>query len=320
MMTARPVLTLAHSGDPDDVFMWWPLTGKVLPDGKIIPGRNAEARIDTGRFKFRAVPGDISVFNRRASAEAPYDITALSVRAFADVTDRYVLTRCGGSFGEGYGPKVVCLAQNKNIRCEGCLSKESVRIAVPGLRTSAFLALGLLLGPDAMRNGARFVEMPFDRIIPAVVRGEADAGLVIHEGQVSFQDVGLREVIDLGAWWKETRALPLPLGVNAIKRDLADRFGPGTLAEVSGLLSSSLRFALKNFDESIDVTMPFARANAQTSGTRPPPRERVEHYVRMYVTERTTDMGDAGRHSIITLLEQGAGAGLCPAPSRVEVV
>ncbi len=320
MPATRPILTLAHSADPDDVFMWWPITGKMNPDATPRPRADGEPRIDTGRFRFRAVPGDISEFNRLAAGPAPYDLTALSVRAWGEVADRYALTRCGSSFGEGYGPKVVCRAAADAIGCFNCLKPAAVRIAVPGKRTSAFLALGLLLGGDAMKHEARFVEMPFDRIIPTVVGGEADAGLVIHEGQIAFAEAGLREVVDLGRWWGETRKAPLPLGVNAVKRDLDARFGAGSLAEVSGVLSASLAHALAHRDESIEATMPFAEANAARSGTPRPARADVARYIDMYVTDLTRDMGERGREAIRRFLADGAAAGLCPSVARVEVV
>lgn len=310
-------LTLAHSGDPDDAFMWWPITGKVSADPP--HAQTSPPALDTGRFRFRAVPGDIADFNRLAAAAAPYDITALSVRAYADVSHRYVITACGSSFGEGYGPKVVTRAAS-NIKCEGCLARPDIRIAVPGLRTSAFLALGLLLGPEIARQSARFIELPFDRIIPTILRGEVDAGLVIHEGQVTFREAGLREVIDLGAWWQETRGLPLPLGINAVKRDLDTRFGPGTLTEVARLLRASLDYALAHRDESVEYTMPFARLNAKSAGLPEPSRATVERYLDMYVTRLTIDMGATGRRAIERLFTEGAQPGLSPPVPQLDIL
>ncbi|CAG0958932.1 1,4-dihydroxy-6-naphthoate synthase [Phycisphaerales bacterium] len=318
-------LTLAHSGDPDDAFMWWPITGKVNPavtahgPGFSAFSVSAHRAIATGRFLFIPIPGDIAEFNRLAAGVAPYDITALSVRAYADVSDRYVITACGSSFGEGYGPKVVTRV-NSSVRCEGCLARPDVRIAVPGLRTSAFLTLGLMLGADVARRPGKYVELPFDRIIPAVVKGEVDAGLVIHEGQVMFGEAGLREVVDLGAWWQETRGVPLPLGINAVKRDLDARFGSGTVAAVSRLLRASLDHALTNRDESVEYTMPYARLNAKNAGLPEPSREIVEKYLDMYVTPLTVDMGEVGRRAISRLFEDGAAAGLCPRVERLDVV
>jgi 1,4-dihydroxy-6-naphthoate synthase len=320
-----PMLTLAHSADPDDCFMWWPITGKINPDGSAYAGRDGRARIDTGDFSFHAVPGDISVFNRlaaRGDAEggAPYDITALSVRAYADVQDRYVITTCGSSFGDGYGPKIVARADNAEIVNEASLRSADVKIAVPGLRTSAFMTLGLLLGADAMKRLDRFVEMPFDTIIPAVRDKHVSAGLVIHEGQVTFAQAGLRQVIDLGAWWKKHRGLALPLGINAVKRDLDARFGAGTIGEVSRLLQASLDYAMSHRDESIAYTMPFAAINAKNSGTDAPTTELVEKYVDMYVTDLTVDMGRDGQTAIEWLLKEGHEAGLCPRVAEIEVV
>lgn len=313
-------LTLAHSGDPDDAFMWWPLTGKVNPDGTPAPGRGTEPRITSPRFRFRAVPGDISAFNTLASTTAPYDITALSVRAWAGVASTYVITNAGSSFGDGYGPKVVVRADNADISCQQCLKDPEVRIAVPGLRTSAFLTLGLMLGKEIASQPDKFVEAPFDQIIPLVRDRTVGAGLVIHEGQVTFAQAGLKEIIDLGKWWKHSHGLPLPLGVNAIKRDLDTRFGAGSVAEVARLLEQSLDYALAHRSESIDYTMPYAALNAQTSGTPAPSFDTVERYIDMYVTDLTVDMGQRGRTAIEWLLKEGAEAGLCPRVDEVGVV
>jgi 1,4-dihydroxy-6-naphthoate synthase len=303
-----------------------------MPDGTPYAGREGRARIETGRFTFRAVPGDISHFNAIAAGasvgphDGPYDITALSVRAWAGVADRYVLTAVGGSFGEGYGPKLVCRTGGaEDTMTVETLRSAGVRIAVPGVRTTAFLTLGLLLGKGAMADASRFVEVAFDQIIPAVrdgraKGGEIHAGLVIHEGQVTFRDAGLREIADLGAWWQRTRGLPLPLGVNAIRRDLDERCGPGTVREVAALLEQSLDYAMTHRDEAIEYTMPYALLNAKTSGTAAPTRDVVERYVDMYVTELTRDMGQQGRTAIEWLLREGAEAGLCPAVVDVDVV
>jgi 1,4-dihydroxy-6-naphthoate synthase len=322
-------LTLAHSGDPDDAFMWWPLTGKVWPDGSPRGGRDAGARIASDRFSFTAVPGDISQFNRlaaRSDAEggAPYDITALSVRAWADVAARYLMTNCGSSFGEGYGPKLVCAAGSSLADVAAlreALAAESCRIAVPGLRTSAFMTMCLMLGDAAQtaRERGQFIEVAFDQIIPAVRDGRAEVGLVIHEGQVLYERAGMRLVQDLGAWWKQSHGLPLPLGVNAIKRDLDARFGPGSIREVAGLLERSLDHAMQHRDESIDYTMAFAELNAKASAIDPPDRDTVERYIDLYVTALTVDMGQEGATAIRWLLNDGAAAGLCPAVSSEDI-
>jgi 1,4-dihydroxy-6-naphthoate synthase len=315
-------LSLAHSGDPDDAFMWWPLTGKVWPDGSPRGTRDSEPRISSDRFAFKAVPGDISQFNRLAATPdahggAPYDITALSVRAWADVADRYVMTNCGSSFGEGYGPKLVCPASSPftDLTSLRAAIAGSCKVAVPGLRTSAFMTMCLMLGDVAgpARDRGAFVEVPFDQIIPAVRAGKADVGLVIHEGQVLYERAGLRLLQDLGVWWKKTRGVPLPLGVNAIKRDLDERFGAGSIREVAGLLERSLDYAMQHRDESIDYTMAFAELNAKTSGIEAPDRDTVERYIDLYVTALTVDMGQEGATAIRWLLDDGAAAGLCPA-------
>jgi 1,4-dihydroxy-6-naphthoate synthase len=318
-------LTLAHSGDPDDAFMWWPLTGKVHPDGSPHTGNDAKPRIDGGEFVFRAVPGDIAVFNKLAARPdtaggAPYDITALSARAWTDVADRYAITDCGGSFGDGYGPKVITRSNNALINCINCLKSPYSLIAVPGLKTTACMTLQLALGGDASEHAKRFVELPFDKIIPAVMKSEVEAGLVIHEGQLTFKQMPLKQVIDLGAWWKQETGLPLPLGVNAIKRDLDDRYGMGTVQRVAQLLERSLDYAVTHRDESVDYTMEYAALNANTSGTPVPTRENVEQYLDMYVTELTVQMGQRGRTALEWLLREGAENGLCVPIEAIQPV
>lgn len=316
----RPVLTLAHSGDPDDAFMWWPLTGKVWPDGTPREGEGNGPAIDTGRFRFQAVPGDIEHFNRRAIEHADLDITAMSARAYAECAEKYVITRVGSSFGEGYGPKVVARRWDPDFDSVEDLKRPDVTVAVPGGRTSAFLVLGLLIGKPCFRPIERFVDTPFDRIIPAVVGEEVNCGLVIHEGQIQYEQAGLRLIVDLGVWWKTTRNLPLPLGVNAIKRDLDTRFGPGTCREVAKLLEASLRHATLRRSESLEYTMAFAKANAKTSGVAEPDLAQVDRYVSMYVTELTRDLGEAGKNAIDRMLREGAAAGLCPAVAAIDPI
>lgn len=313
-------LTLAHSGDPDDAFMWWPITGKVGPDGVPWKGADAKPVIDCGRFTFRAIPGDIEQFNRRAAEYGDYDITALSVRTYPDVRHRYAMTLCGGSFGEGYGPKVVVKSERYDLEKPEDLRDETRTIAIPGRRTTAYLVLSLLIGKTCMFRKERFVEKPFDEIIPAVVSGEVDAGLVIHEGQTSFEDAGLKQIVDLGSWWKQTRNLPLPLGINAIRRDFDGRFGEGSQSEIVGLLRKSIDYALAHRAESINYTLPYAVENARRSGTQVPTIEGVDKYVGMYVTKLTLDMGEAGTNAIQKLLNEGHAAGLCAHPGDVQGV
>lgn len=308
--------------------MWWPLTGKIEPprepwtdSASVKHARQVSPPpLDTYGFEFRALPADIEVLNRRAIAQGDLDITALSVRTYADVQDRYMITACGASFGDGFGPKVVVKVGNKSIRCEGCLARPEVRIAIPGRRTTAFLMLGMILGSDAAANKTKFVELPFDQIIGAVSRGEVDAGLVIHEGQLTFGDAGLRLIIDVGEWWKEKTGLKLPLGINAVRRDLDTRHGEGTLARVGGLLRQSVAYSMQRWDESVAYTLPFAEENVRRGGGQPPTMERLDRYCRMYVSEETRDMGEAGREAIRRLLSEGAAAGLCPAVSTIDVL
>lgn len=315
-------LTLAHSPDPDDVFMWWPLTGKIVPDASPAGYRVIEPpclpELRGSPFSFAPVPADIEVLNRVAlEPNSPqYDITALSARTWADVADRFVVTRCGASFGDGFGPKLVTkrdqTGSTVHIGCEGCLSKPGVTIAIPGFKTTAFLMLGMVLGAKVAGDRTRFVEMPFDQIIPAVRDGKVHAGLVIHEGQLTFADAGLRLVLDVGAWWKEKTGLKLPLGVNAVRRDLDARFGAGSLKHVGELLAASVRFSAARRDESTRYTIPWAEANAKRAGMATPSLERVDTYCRMYVSDETLDMGEAGRSAIERLLAEGHTAGLCP--------
>jgi 1,4-dihydroxy-6-naphthoate synthase len=318
-----PALTLAHSPDPDDAFMWWPITGKVNPDGSPRSGREAAPAIDTSPFQFRAVPADIEVLNRRAAAAGDLDITALSFRAYCDVKDRYAITRCGSSFGDGFGPKLVARAGDTRFESVQGAAAAGVRIAVPGKRTTAFLLLGMILGADALKDSAKFIELPFDQIIGAVARGEVDAGLVIHEGQLLFEEAGLRLVTDVGAWWKAKTGLPLPLGCNALRRDLDARFGVGSIARVSKLLRASVDYALAHRAESLEYTMPFALANAAKPGAEAsgrPTLERVDRYVSMYVNAWTVDMGEKGVDAVRRVLGEGARLGLCPDPGPVDVV
>lgn len=303
--------------------MWWPITGKITPTGEQV----APPRLDTGRFRFQALPADIEVLNRRAIATADLDITALSFRCWADVQDTYALTRCGSSFGDGFGPKVICKS-TPTARGVPALTLEQLRdprtrIAIPGTRTTAFLLLNMLLGPSAAadpRSASRFIEMPFHHVIPAVVDGRADAGLVIHEGQLTFVDAGLAMLADVGVWWKQETGLPLPLGCNAIRRDLDARFGGGTCAEIGRLLHASVLYALEHRDESVAYTLPFALANTAASGDgSSPDLARINRYIDMYVSAWTVDMGDAGIDAVRRVLNAGAAAGLCPLPRRLDV-
>lgn len=307
------VLTLGHSPDPDDAFMWWPITGMVLPDGTPVPGGSSRPAIQTGRFAFRAVPESIELLNQRAASAANLDITAVSARAYADVANHYIITSCGASFGDGYGPKLV-VREDSPLRSDWSIRAHRPVIGIPGTHTTAFLALSLLIA-----HPFDYVEMPFDKITSAVAQGRVGAGLIIHEAQLTFADLGLRQIADLGAWWKDETGLPLPLGLNTLRRDLEDRFGPGTFAELSGTLRRSIDYALAERTRSLEYAMTFAMSNT-TPGEPTIPRARVDEFVSMYVNGFTRDMGDLGRAAIERLLSRGAEMGLCPAVDRIEIV
>jgi len=304
--TARPKpgLTLAHSADADDVFMWWPLTGKV---DAADPQRLIEPpAIDTGPFVYRSLPADIQQLNLRAVTTSDLDITAISYAAYAHCAASYVITSCGSSFGDGYGPKLVAPAAQAGITLAE-VRRRRWRIAVPGRHTTAFLVLSVLLG----RDGFVPVELPFDRIIDQVHSGRVDAGLVIHEGQLLFGDRGLSLVADMGAWWKEQTGLPLPLGANAVNRRLEGRFGPGTLKRVVGSLKESIDHALANRDESLAYSMTFSPLKTSAA---------LERYIDMYVNRWTVDAGSEGIEAVQLLLRRGADIGLLPDPGPVEML
>jgi 1,4-dihydroxy-6-naphthoate synthase len=279
-------LRIGYSADPDDAFMWWPLFG----DG----GRGP--RIDTGRFTFEPALDDIQALNERAE-RGELEITAMSCAQYPFVCDRYALTACGASMGEGYGPKLVATRP---------MSLEALRgasIAVPGERTSAFAALCLMLG----RRSFQPMFVAFDQIVERITAGDCDAGVVIHEGQLTFGDAGLHLIADLGAWWSEREGLPLPLGVNAVQRNL----GSAAIAEISGILLRSVEYALAHREESIAHALKHARG--MEAGL-------ADRYVAMYVNRWTLDFGAQGREAVRRFLAQCADAGLTPRVDEVEVV
>ncbi len=311
-------LTLAHSPDPDDVFMWWPITGMIDPSdhARIIK----PPVLDTGRFAFNALPADIDVLNRRAIEVGDLEITALSIFAWSQVSTRYALTCCGSSFGEGYGPKLVIRATELGSASSTRAMTTSVSpisgigelptdplIAIPGTRTTAFLLLSLALQGKPFR----ILEMPFDQILDAVASKRADAGLLIHQSQLTFSDLGLKQIIDLGEWWGQHTRLPLPLGGNALRLDLEDRFGPGTLGEITNLLDRSIRHALANRDESTRYAMMFAPEIS---------RAQADRYIDMYVSNLTIDAGDRGLAAIQRLLDEAARANMGLNPGIVRMI
>jgi len=270
-------ICIAHSPDSDDAFMFYGL---------------ASGRVPSNGFQLEHVLSDIETLNR-AAFEARYEITAVSFHAYAHLTDRYVLLPHGGSMGDRYGPIVVAKPQ-------GVSSIEGVRVAVPGELTTAFLTLRLF------DPSVRHVVMAFDLIEGAVLRDEVAAGLLIHEGQLTYADLGLKKIVDLGEWWADrTGGLPLPLGGNVIRRDLGEQ----AIAELSGLLRDSIAYGLAHRDEAVQYAMKFGRGLD---------RARTDRFVGMYVNDLTLDYGERGRAAIDRLLGDAWEAGLLPRRPHVE--
>jgi len=251
-------------------------------------------KIDTGGLVFKEVIEDIERLNHRA-VEGELDVTALSVHAYGYLMDQYALLACGGSFGDKVGPIVVA----KRPMSVGELA--DARIAVPGTMTSAYLLLKLLL------MNFRFEVVRFDKIMDAVNSGEVEAGLLIHEGQIRYEQMGLHLVIDLGKWWHADTGLPVPLGVNGVRKSL----GMETARQIARLLRASIRYAQKNSAEAVAYAMQYARGlDAATT----------EQFVGMYVNALTADMGEKGREAVRLLLTRGYHAAMVPRPVAVEVV
>jgi 1,4-dihydroxy-6-naphthoate synthase len=274
------LIRVGHSPDPDDAFMFHAL---------------ANGKIDTGDLEFRHELVDIETLNQRA-LKGELEVTALSVHGYAYVADRYALLPCGASMGDRYGPMVVAREAMKVADLEG------KRIAVPGTRTTAFLALRLLLG-----NRFEFEVVPFDQILAAVRERKVDAGLIIHEGQLTYDRIGLRLVVDLGAWWHEQTGLPLPLGANGIRKDL----GPALMRRVGRLLKQSIEYALTHRDEALDYALQYGRDLDRSDADR---------FVGMYVNDWTLDFGPKGREAVDLLLRRGHEAGVIPAAVSAEFV
>lgn len=302
-------LTLAHSPDADDLVMWWPLAGMRDVEGRPLGGTDGQPTLDTRGFTFDPVAADIQALNERATNTGDLDITAISAFTYPFVQDRYRITACGGSFGDGYGPKIV-VRQDSSVMCEGCLRGQRPRFAVPGDRTTAFLVLSVLMdGPF------EYEAMPFHEITGAVAEGRADAGVLIHEAQLTHGELGLREVADLGAWWKQETGLLLPLGLNVIRRDLNERFGAGSEQTVAALLSESVAHARAH----PEACRRFLLARV---GERPEWRDDalVERYLGMYVNDLTADMGMAGTEALEHLFQEAAARDLCPAVGALDTI
>jgi 1,4-dihydroxy-6-naphthoate synthase len=276
----KQVINVGHSPDPDDAFMFYAL---------------AHDKLDTGGLEFRHELMDIETLNRRA-LRGELEVSAVSIHAYAHLLDKYALLPSGCSMGDRYGPMVVSRSLKTIDQLRGAT------IAVPGTLTTAFLALKLLIGDDFTP-----VVMPFDAILGAVERGQAPAGLIIHEGQLTYQNQGLDLVVDLGVWWQEKTGLPLPLGGNVVRRDL----GPAVIRQVSSLLKQSIRYALDHRQDALSYALAYARDMD---------RSLADRFVGMYVNEWTLDYGERGRAAVRRLLEEGYKAGVIPSPVAVEFV
>jgi len=274
-------ISIAHSPDSDDAFMFYALaTNKVR-----VPG-----------LRFTHTLCDIETLNQKARVgEGLYDVTAVSFHAYPYIQDKYALLPSGGSVGDGYGPMIVAT----HGFSEGEIRHK--RIAVPGVLTTAYLALKLFA------PGVETEVVPFDQIIPQVVEGKFEAGLIIHEGQLTYSKVGLQRIVDLGKWWLKVTGLPLPLGGNAIRRSL----GPELTASVATALRESIQYALNHRDEALAYAMQFARDIDP---------QLADKFVGMYVNERTLDYGPDGREAVRRLLDMGHKAGIIPLEARVDFV
>lgn len=304
--TDQIVVSLAHSPDSDDLVMWWPLTGVRGPDGRAIAGDLGKAQVDTGRFRFELVARDVEELNRLVvGGEDVYDITAISCAAYPAIKDRYAVTRCGGSFGEGYGPKVVVRADSGFETLED-LRGAGARVAVPGVNTSAFLALNLAVGRFEHES------MLFSEIPGAVADGRFDAGLLIHEAQLTFGEMGLKQIGDMGAWWEADMGMALPLGLNVVARSLDERHGRGTVKEIARILRASVDCSIA-MGEASRMYLQLNKGD-RTEWDDP---ELVDKYLSMYVSDLTVDMGTRGLDAMRAFLGRGAREGLCGDPGEL---
>ena len=270
-------IKLAHSPDSDDAFMFYAL---------------ATHKLATPGYKYTHILSDIQTLNEAALTET-YDVTAVSFAAYPSLRDKYVLLDCGASFGENYGPIVVA---SKPLKREDLAGR---RIGVPGLKTSAYLTLKLL------EPNFEPVVMAFDKILDAVKNAVVEAGLLIHEGQLLFPQLGMHRVLDLGVWWHEQTGLPLPLGGNAVRRAL----GPALGLQIAKTIRDSVEYGLEHREEALNYAMQFAR-DMET--------EVADKFVGMYVNRWTLGYGERGRQAVRTLIERGTAAGLLPGPPDIE--
>lgn len=275
----KQTITVAHSPDSDDAFMFYGL---------------ATNKLDTGNIQFEHVLQDIQTLNEEA-ARGTYEVTAISFHAYAYVADKYFLLPHGASIGENYGP--VLVSRQPATPSEIA----NLKIAVPGTLTSAYLALRIF------NPNIRYEVMPFDQIIEAVENGSCDAGLLIHEGQLFYEEKGLYKILDLGEWWHEKTGLPLPMGGNAIRRDL----DPEIIRQVSQSLRDSINYSLAHREDALQYAMQFARDMDP---------ELADRFVAMWVNERTLDYGERGREAVRRLLSDGFSRGIIPHSVEVEFV
>jgi 1,4-dihydroxy-6-naphthoate synthase len=273
------LIRLGHSPDPDDAFMFWGL---------------ASGEVDPRQFEFEHVLRDIQTLNEWA-IQSKLEVTAISLAAYPLIQERYVLLPHGASMGAGYGPVVV--AREELSRAD----LRDVEVVVPGTLTTAFLVLRLCVGEFASRV------LPFDQILDEVADGRADAGLLIHEGQLTYKDAGLRKVVDLGEWWLLETGLPLPLGANVARRDL----GADTLFDLSDVLRDSIQAGLDNREEAMEYALRFGRGLDT---------ELADRFVGMYVNELTCEYGEEGRQAVRELLKRAEALGAYEQPVRVEFV
>ncbi|MDH3584753.1 MAG: ABC transporter substrate-binding protein [Phycisphaerae bacterium] len=293
----KRVLRIGHSPDPDDAFMWYPLAD--FPSGSGPGGGTYQPCVDTGPYRFQHVLEDIESLNQR-SARGELEITALSIHQYPYVADRYVLTSCGASMGDGYGPMVVARQAMATEKIP------EVSLAIPGERTSAFLTLQLLLRSLGIDRPLNYRVVPFDRILDVVGSGECDAGLIIHEGQLTYGHGGLVKVVDLGEWWGDRYDLPLPLGGNAIRRDLGEEMG-----DICRILRASIDYALAHRQAAVDYALNYARDLG---------RDLADRFIGMYVNDYTLDYGARGREAVQRLLCEAAVTKLIPDPGEIDFI
>jgi 1,4-dihydroxy-6-naphthoate synthase len=285
-------ITLAHSPDPDDAFMWWPLADV---DG-------SGPSIEVGEWEFELVMRDIESLNVD-SEQGLYDITAISIAQYPRVADQYDLTACGASLGDGYGPKLIA---RESCSVES-LFETNPLIAVPGDRTTALATLKILAGKRQMQ----WTSVDFAKIMDAVNEKQFDAGVVIHEGQLSFADHGLHEICDFGKWWKKRTGFLLPLGGNAIRRDFDERYGAGSKQKLVNLLKRSIEHSMANREQSLKWASKWGRGIDMQS---------IDRFVDMYVNNWTLDFGNSGKEALKKFLSEAASVGAIPEVNEIEFV